>query len=322
LAHFAATSRPPTTPLGLAIVGAGRMGMTHLRALAGEPSVRVTAIVEPSDAARARAAEAAPDAGVFADLPAAVAAGGVEAVLIAAPSTLHLGLVEAVVGLGLPVLCEKPCGTTSSEVRAAAEAARRAGCLLQVGYWRRFVPELQALRTRIASGALGELTLVACYQWDAGPPAPGFRGTSGGIAVDMGVHELDQLRWLTGQELGRFAAAAQPPRGDGPEGLQLLGPVSRTATASGSRSSAPAGTSASPCSGEPRATRRSQALCAPRWRRSPGACAARTTATARARMTRSRRSPRRSASQWITLKSRVRLEAPSHPLAATLAASA
>jgi myo-inositol 2-dehydrogenase / D-chiro-inositol 1-dehydrogenase len=226
LAHFAATSRPPTTPLGLAIVGAGRMGMTHLRALAGEPSVRVTAIVEPSDAARARAAEAAPDAGVFADLPAAVAAGGVEAVLIAAPSTLHLGLVEAVVGLGLPVLCEKPCGTTSSEVRAAAEAARRAGCLLQVGYWRRFVPELQALRTRIASGALGELTLVACYQWDAGPPAPGFRGTSGGIAVDMGVHELDQLRWLTGQELGRFAAAAQPPRGDGPEGLQLLGPLS------------------------------------------------------------------------------------------------
>ena len=53
-----------------------------------------------------------------------------------------------------------------------------------------------------ASGALGELALVSCYQWDAGPPSPAFRGTSGGIAVDMGVHEFDQLRWLTGQELG------------------------------------------------------------------------------------------------------------------------
>lgn len=215
-----------SAPLGVAVAGAGRMGVTHLQALADEPSVRVTAIVDPSEQARGRATAAAPGAAAFADLDAAVAAGGVDAVLIAAPSTLHLGLVRAVAGYGLPMLCEKPCGTTSADVRAAAAVAAEAGCMLQVGYWRRFVPELGALRDRIASGALGELTLVACYQWDAEPPAPGFRGTSGGIAVDMGVHELDELRWLTGQELGAFAAAAQPPRGDGPEGLQLLGSLS------------------------------------------------------------------------------------------------
>jgi myo-inositol 2-dehydrogenase / D-chiro-inositol 1-dehydrogenase len=215
-----------TTPLCLALVGAGRMGITHLRALAGEPSVRVTAIVDPSPTARERAAAAAPGAGAFADLGAAVAAGGVDAVLIAAPSTLHLGIVRQVAALGLPALCEKPCGTTAAEVRAAANTAAEAGCVLQVGYWRRFAPGLSALRDRIGAGELGELTLVACYQWDAEPPAPEFRATSGGIAVDMGVHELDQLRWLTGQELGPFAAAAQPPRGDGPEGLQLLGSLS------------------------------------------------------------------------------------------------
>jgi myo-inositol 2-dehydrogenase/D-chiro-inositol 1-dehydrogenase len=213
-------------PLGVAIVGAGRMGVTHLRALAGEPSVRVTAIVDPSDEARGRAAQAAPGAAAFADLSTAVKAGSVDAVLIAAPSRLHLGLVRAAVGHGLPVLCEKPCGTTSADVRAAAAAAAAAGCVLQVGYWRRFVPELRNLHHRIASGRLGELTLVSCYQWDAEPPTPAFRETSGGVAVDMGVHELDQLRWLTGQELGGFAAAAQPPRGDGPEGLQLLGTLS------------------------------------------------------------------------------------------------
>ncbi len=124
------------------------------------------------------------------------------------------------------MLCEKPCGTTAAEASAAAAAADAAGCALQIGYWRRFVPELRDLRARIRAGVLGELTLVGCYQWDATPPAAGFRGTSGGIAVDMGVHELDQLRWLTGQELGPFARAAQPPRGDGPEGLQLLGSLS------------------------------------------------------------------------------------------------
>ena len=212
--------------LRLAIAGAGRMGMTHLHALAGEPSVRVTAIVEPSAEARARAAAAAPAAATYADIDAAVAGGGVDAVLIAAPSTLHLRLVRAVAAHRLPMLCEKPCGTSPADVRAAAAAAAEAGCLLQVGYWRRFVPGLRELRDRIAAGGMGELTLVSCYQWDAEPPVPGFRATSGGIAVDMGVHELDQLRWLTGQELGPFAAASQPPRGDGPEGLQLLGSLS------------------------------------------------------------------------------------------------
>jgi myo-inositol 2-dehydrogenase/D-chiro-inositol 1-dehydrogenase len=215
-----------SAPTGLAIVGAGRMGATHLRALAGEPSVRVAAIVDPSEAARAAAVHAAPETAAFADLDDALHAGGIDAVLIAAPSTLHLRLVRACAERGLPMLCEKPCGTTSAEARAAAEAAARAGCPLQIGYWRRFVPELRDLRSRIAAGALGELTLVGCYQWDAEPPAPGFRGTSGGIAVDMGVHELDQLRWLTGQELGTFARAAQPPTADGPEGLQLLGTLS------------------------------------------------------------------------------------------------
>jgi myo-inositol 2-dehydrogenase/D-chiro-inositol 1-dehydrogenase len=216
-----------TAPLGLALVGAGRMGLTHLHALAEEPSARVTAIVDPSEHARGRALAAAPGAGGFADLDAAAAARGLDAVLIAAPSTLHLELVRAAVEHGLPVLCEKPCGTSADEVRAAAAAADEAGCVLQVGYWRRFVPELRGLRERIASGGLGELTLVACYQWDGEPPAPAFRETSGGIAVDMGVHELDQLRWLTGQELGTFAAAAQPPGSeDAPEALQVLGSLS------------------------------------------------------------------------------------------------
>jgi myo-inositol 2-dehydrogenase/D-chiro-inositol 1-dehydrogenase len=215
-----------TTPVGLAIVGAGRMGVTHIDALRDEPSVRVRAIVDPSGAARANALRAAPGAAAFADLDAALAGGDVDGVLIAAPSPLHLALVKACAVRGLPILCEKPCGTTAAEARSAAAAAEAAGCVLQIGYWRRFVPGLQALRARIRAGELGDLTLVSCYQWDAGPPAPGFRASSGGVAVDMGVHELDQLRWLTGQELGPFAAAAQPPAGDGPEGLQLLGSLS------------------------------------------------------------------------------------------------
>jgi myo-inositol 2-dehydrogenase/D-chiro-inositol 1-dehydrogenase len=215
-----------TAPVGLAILGAGRMGVTHMRALAGEPSVRLCAIVDPSEQARSSAVSAAPGIAAFADLDAALAQGGIDAVLIAAPSTLHLELVRACAERGLPMLCEKPCGTTSAEARAAADAADAAGCLLQIGYWRRFVPELVELRERMRSGALGDLMLVSCYQWDAEPPSAAFRGTSGGIAIDMGVHEFDQLRWLTGQELGAFETVARVAAPGGPEGLQMLGALS------------------------------------------------------------------------------------------------
>ena len=202
------------------------MGVTHIEALVDEPSVRVNAIVDPSESARANALRAAPGAAAFADLDAALGRGGIDAALIAAPSPLHLPLVEACAVRRLPILCEKPCGTTAAEARSAAEAADAAGCVLQIGYWRRFAPGLRDLRERIRAGEMGELTLMSCYQWDAGPPTPDFRASSGGVAVDMGVHELDQLRWLTGQELGPFTAAAQPPAGEGPEGLQLLGSLS------------------------------------------------------------------------------------------------
>jgi len=105
------------------------------------------------------------------------------------------------------VLCEKPCGLTVAEATECAKVTEEAGGTLQVAYWRRFVPQLQALRERIARGEFGDILAVGCYQWDAAPPPLEFRAGSGGILVDMGVHEFDQVRWLTGQEFGPVKVA-------------------------------------------------------------------------------------------------------------------
>jgi myo-inositol 2-dehydrogenase / D-chiro-inositol 1-dehydrogenase len=120
-----------------------------------------------------------------------------------------------VAALGLPILCEKPCGLTVAQTKAAVAAAEAAGVPFQVAYWRRYVPSLRALRDAIAAGELGTIHLVACYQWDDRPPSDEFRAHSGGILIDMGVHEFDQMRWLTGQELGGMKAIASGlvPRG-------------------------------------------------------------------------------------------------------------
>jgi myo-inositol 2-dehydrogenase/D-chiro-inositol 1-dehydrogenase len=220
-----------TFRLGLA--GAGRMGRNHMRALEASDLVRVTAIAEPT--AQARAALGRTDAAVFPDLDSMLAAGGLDAVLVCVPSDFHLDTVRRLVTAGLPILCEKPVGVTAAQARAAAELTSRAGLPFQVGFWRRFVPSLKKLRERMSAGELGGIYLVACFQWDGQPPTQYFRTHSGGIFIDMGVHEFDQTRWLTGQEFGSissvFCGVAEEPWPGDPESAQAMGELSGGTTA-------------------------------------------------------------------------------------------
>jgi myo-inositol 2-dehydrogenase/D-chiro-inositol 1-dehydrogenase len=193
-------------PFRLGLIGAGRMGRTHLRALAGSGRVAVTAVAEVS--AAARGAVAAPGLAVYPGIADMLDHGGVDGVLITAPTDQHLQVITEVAARRLPMLCEKPCGLTAEQTRAAAKTATAAGVPFQVAYWRRYVPALRALRDQITGGELGVVHLVSCYQWDEGPPPAAFRAHSGGITIDMGVHEFDQLRWLTGQDIGHLSAVA------------------------------------------------------------------------------------------------------------------
>ncbi len=193
-----------TFRLGLA--GGGRMGRFHMESLLAGGQVRVVSVAEPSAAARAEIE--GPGVAVHATIGAMLDAGGIDGVLVAVPSPLHVGVVREIADRGLPILCEKPCGVTASMAREALGIAEAAGVVLQIAYWRRFVPSLQALRAKIASGALGGLYHLDAQQWDGEPPAAGFRATSGGIYVDMMVHELDQIRWLSGQDYAEVRALA------------------------------------------------------------------------------------------------------------------
>jgi myo-inositol 2-dehydrogenase / D-chiro-inositol 1-dehydrogenase len=218
-------------PFRLGLVGAGRMGRTHLRALGGSDRVAVTAIAEMSPGARA--AVGAAGVTLHASPAEMLAAAAIDGVLIAAPTDQHGTIIAEVAGRGLPILCEKPCGLTAAAARVSAGTAAAAGVPLQVAYWRRFVPGLQRLRERIAAGEFGTIHLVTCYQWDEQPPPTVFRAHSGGIAIDMGVHEFDQLRWLTGQDIVSLAAVAS---GRAPDGIADVDGAQAIATLSGGAS--------------------------------------------------------------------------------------
>lgn len=208
----------------VALIGAGRMGRSHLRALERTHRFDRVAVVDPSS--EARQAAQAQGLMTFGSVDELLGAASIDAALIAAPTGQHLEVLTTLTEQGLPVLCEKPLGRSPDEARAARELAERAGVVLQVGYWRRFVPSLVALREGIARGAFGRVSLVSCFQWDERPPSAAFRATSQGIVVDMGVHEFDQLRWLTGQKIAEASGFASsvtfdPPVDDDPESVAI-----------------------------------------------------------------------------------------------------
>jgi myo-inositol 2-dehydrogenase/D-chiro-inositol 1-dehydrogenase len=206
----------------IGLIGAGRMGRTHLASVAESSLVTVTAVAEPDPAARAMIASTG--LAVYASPAELVAAGQIDGALIAVPTDRHVEVVAEVMAAGIPALCEKPCGLTVDAATACAELAAAAGQRLQVAYWRRFVPALASLRQRILGGDFGDILAVNCYQWDAAPPPAEFRGSSGGIFVDMGVHECDQVRWLTGQEFGavKVANSASATADADPDCAQLV----------------------------------------------------------------------------------------------------
>lgn len=215
------------------LLGAGRMGRNHLRAISDSELVTVSAIAEPSAAARSQLPKT--QASIHEDLGAMLAAGGIDAVLVAVPSDLHLETVRQLVEAQMPALCEKPVGVTPAQSREAASIVARAQLPFQVGFWRRFVPSMRKLRDRVRAGELGDIYCVANFQWDGAPPSAYFRAHSGGIFVDMGVHEFDQTRWLTGQEFGALTSiasgvAAEPWPGD-PESAHAIAELSGGSTA-------------------------------------------------------------------------------------------
>jgi myo-inositol 2-dehydrogenase/D-chiro-inositol 1-dehydrogenase len=193
--------------LELALIGAGRMGRNHARALARCEETRLVAVCDP---VRAAAEAAAPEgARVLEQVDELLADHAIGGVLIAAPTPLHDGLVERALVAGKHVLCEKPLTLDVARDVALGRLAEDLGLVLQVGFWRRFAWPYREAARLIAEGAIGEPRLIRACQWDSRPPPAAFcdPAVSGGLEIDCGVHELDLAAWLLGSPIAHISAA-------------------------------------------------------------------------------------------------------------------
>ncbi len=199
-------------PVQLALVGLGRMGTVHAKALVGLEEIKVVAVADPSDDARAAAALLFPAARLLAEPADAFELVDAEACLLATPTPLHPDQVRAALAAGLHVLCEKPLSLDPQESLEIHDAATRAGRILQLGFWRRYAPPWLSAKEALDSGCVGAPLYMRFSQWDADPPPASFcdPAVSGGLAIDCGVHEYDLAEWFSGRRVVRVRAYAAP----------------------------------------------------------------------------------------------------------------
>jgi myo-inositol 2-dehydrogenase/D-chiro-inositol 1-dehydrogenase len=201
-------------PIGVAVLGAGRMGQTHIRNLAGIPDARVVAVADPDAAAAERGRALARADVALTDPRAAISVAGVDAVVIVTPTSTHAEYIEAAVTAGKAVWSEKPIALDLTETARVVDVVERSGRPVQLGFMRRFDPGYVAAKASIERGELGRIEQFRALSRDTYPPSVEFLHHAGGIFLDMTVHDLDLARFLVGEveEVVAWAEVLAEPR--------------------------------------------------------------------------------------------------------------
>jgi myo-inositol 2-dehydrogenase/D-chiro-inositol 1-dehydrogenase len=185
--------------IGVAFLGAGRMGQVHVRNMASIANARTVVVADPNPANAAAGRDLARAQRASTDPLEAIADPEVEVVVISTPTDTHAGLIEAALHAGKAVWSEKPIAQTISETRRIVDLWREADLPVQLGFMRRFDPGYLKAKDLIASGELGRIEQFHALSRDTNPPPLEFLLSCGGSFLDMSVHDLDLARFLVGE---------------------------------------------------------------------------------------------------------------------------
>ncbi|RCS23737.1 inositol 2-dehydrogenase [Phyllobacterium salinisoli] len=181
------------------LLGAGRIGQIHGRNIAASKRAVLVAIADPMPGAAESLAEAT--GASVRTLDEILAAGDIDAVLIATPTDTHADFIDRAAKAGKAVLCEKPVDLSSARIEETLKAVEKAGVPLMIGFNRRFDPNFAALQARVAEGAVGTVELITILSRDPAPPPVSYIKHSGGLFRDMMIHDFDMARFLLGEEV-------------------------------------------------------------------------------------------------------------------------
>jgi myo-inositol 2-dehydrogenase / D-chiro-inositol 1-dehydrogenase len=191
-----------STKVNVGIIGAGKMGTLHAQHLATRiPGARVVAIADTWKAAAEHAASELDIPEVYGEPEPVLEHPEIDAVLICSNTDTHADLIVQAAAAGKHIFCEKPVDLDIERVDQALEAVEAAGVKLMVGFNRRFDHNSGRLRELVRSGVVGAPHLLHIISRDPAPPPMAYLKTSGGIFLDMTIHDFDMARFLIGSEI-------------------------------------------------------------------------------------------------------------------------
>jgi myo-inositol 2-dehydrogenase / D-chiro-inositol 1-dehydrogenase len=185
--------------IGVAFLGVGRMGESHLRNLSAINDVQTVVVADPYGPAAERGRAIAGADLAMTDPEAAIHQPGVDAVIIVTPTDTHARLIEVAAKAGKAVFSEKPIALDLAETQRVVALVEQRGVPVQLGFMRRFDPGYRRAKERIDSGDLGRIETFRALSRDTYPPDLKFLLGSGGVFLDMSVHDLDLARFLVGE---------------------------------------------------------------------------------------------------------------------------
>jgi len=185
----------------IAVIGAGRMGAIRGEDLLAD-GADITIFNRRDSSADELAKKLGCSAGKYADIYSQVFDGYV----VATATNAHVEILNSLLPLGKPILCEKPISLTVEETDEVISTASKFGTEIQVGFQRRFDPPIAKAAAKIASGEVGTLYAIHMYAHDHQPSTLEFLEGSGSIYRDLHVHDFDLVRWITQSEISKVYA--------------------------------------------------------------------------------------------------------------------
>ncbi len=189
------------------LIGAGRIGRVHAENLAYRvPEASLVAISDIFVEAAEKLAADFQIPATYKDHRRLMEDKTIEAVIICSSTDTHSMMIEEAGAAGKHIFCEKPIDHDLSKIDRALAVVEQAGVKLQVGFNRRFDPNFQRVREIVAAGEIGDPHILQITSRDPGPPPIEYIKVSGGIFLDMTIHDFDMARFLMGEEVEEIYA--------------------------------------------------------------------------------------------------------------------
>ncbi|MDY7080727.1 MAG: Gfo/Idh/MocA family oxidoreductase [Chloroflexota bacterium] len=197
------------TEIRIAVIGVGRIGLTHAENLAHRIRGARLVAVTTSKAERAAAArQCCGDVPVYPTLEKLLEAEQLDGVVISSSTSAHADNVAQCAAAGWHMFCEKPLALTLADCDRAIAAAEQAGVKLMMGHVRQFDAGHVEAKLLIEKGAIGQPLVFRAISGDVDPPPASFAdpSVSGGLILDAMYHDLYLSRWLMADEIARVYA--------------------------------------------------------------------------------------------------------------------